>query len=181
MMNGKVRMIFSNENVWGDYREAAEDIFCENGIEIDSLSQKETVLFNIAEELAADAWRVEKEQLENFFKGSTWILQGTLGLWSGTHPAGYVFTDFSEMLSRAMKDCDYFSIFDINGHLYLRCQHHDGTNNFEIKKLTEKGIRYYENQNSDEKMVHDRLFQAYSVLPHYTYLVYGCPKRELAA
>ena len=28
--------------------------------------------------------------------------------------------------------------YDVNGHLYLNASHHDGTNRFEIKRLTER-------------------------------------------
>lgn len=61
------------------------------------------------------------------------------------------------MFYKAMTDCDYFRIYDENGHMYLTCSHHDGTNHFEIKIVTEKG---------------------YTVLPRFAEKIYGCKARE---
>lgn len=81
-------------------------------------------------------WIGIKDDLERFFNGeSTWILQGTCECWDGNHKAGMIFEDFEEMLNKAAKDCDCIHLYDKNGHLYLKCSHHDGTNYYEIKKL----------------------------------------------
>lgn len=87
-----------------------------------------------------------KDDLERFFNGeSTWILQGTCGCWNGNHKVGMIFEDFEEMLNKAAKDCDYIHLYDKNGHLYLKCSHHDGTNYYEIKKVTDRGVEYLAN------------------------------------
>ena len=74
----------------------------------------------------------------------------------------------------------------INGHFFLQCSHHDGTNLYEIKKVTEKGISYYENWGSSifssdqrtEQEILTRIMNRYSTLPHYVHIMYGCPKVE---
>lgn len=89
-----------------------------------------------------------------------------------------------EEIYKAAKDCDYVYIYDENGHFYLRCYHHDGSKYYEIKKVTEKGIKYLENWEHNwndkrtEENIHDRIMERYSTLPHFAHNVYGCPRVE---
>ena len=70
-------------------------------------------------------------------------------------------------------------------YLYLDCTHHDGTNSYEIKKLTDKGIAYLSNYENNWdgtrslQYVHDKIMESYSVLPNFAHKVYGLPKREV--
>lgn len=52
---------------------------------------------------------------------------------------------FQEFLSKIGKDCDYFKIgWDkVRGNLKVICTHHDGTNYYEIRELTEAGANAY--------------------------------------
>ena len=93
--------------------------------------------------------------------------------------------NFQEMITKAGKDCEYFHYYDVNGHFYLRCSHHDGTNLFEIRKVTEKGMDYYERWESapytdkrSERDIHKALIDRYTVLPNYAHEVWGCKRRE---
>ena len=92
--------------------------------------------------------------------------------------------DFEEMLNKAAKDCDYIHLYDKNGHLYLKCSHHDGTNYYEIKKVTDRGVEYLANwkdnwdDNRTEQYVHNQIMERYSVLPHFGHKVYCWPKIE---
>ena len=128
-------------------------------------------------------WEDVKEELTNFFDdGGTWILRGTNQCWNGTYGAGTIFTDFISMLATATKDCDYIHLYDQNGHFHLQCSHHDGTNHYEIKRLTDKGIAYLENWEENvsdtrsERYVHDQIIKHYSTLPHYARKMYGYAK-----
>ena len=132
-------------------------------------------------------WDDERVQLKEFFDGSgPWLLRGNVGRWDGSHAAGHVFTDFDEMFYQAAQDCDYFKIWDENGHFYLQCSHHDGTNTFEIKRITEKAAemlelwKYDYNDTRTEKELHDIIWDCnfFSGLPHYVHNVYGCKKQE---
>lgn len=95
-----------------------------------------------------------------------------------------IFGDFEVMINKAAKDCDYIHLYDKNGRLYLKCSHHDGTNYYEIKKVTDKGVEYLANwednwdDNRTEQYVHNQIMERYSVLPHFVHEVYGCPKIE---
>lgn len=130
-------------------------------------------------------WDADKEQLEEFFNdGSKWILQGNVGRWNGAFRGGFIFDNFMEMFYKAAKDCDYIKFYDINGHFYFMCSHHDGTNLFEIKKVTDAGIAYYErweeawSDKRSEEYIHNKIMEKYSTLPHFAHKVYGVKKIE---
>ncbi len=179
MREAQTRTIYNNYDLWEDYAECAKENCIKNGMEATEN--------NIWDEIYLQDslnWNDEKETLIDFFEGSTWILQGYSGRWNGRYRGGYIFTDFMEMFYKATKDCDYIHIYDENGHLFLQCSHHDGTNLYEIKKVTEKGESYIErwednwNDRRTEEQVHDAVMERYSTLPHFAHIVYGCPKIE---
>ena len=119
-----IRTIYNNYNLWEDSKDDAIETLKANDITItDSAIWEE--IYNQDEY----DWIGIKDDLERFFNGeSTWILQGTCECWDGNHKAGMIFEDFEEMLNKAAKDCDCIHLYDKNGHLYLKCSHHDGTN-----------------------------------------------------
>lgn len=129
------------------------------------------------------SWEDEKYELEKFFDGGHWILQGTLGLWNGPHRGGYTFEDFKG-LARCWNNLGYISIYDKNGHFLIDAYHHDGTNHYEVKRLTDKGCEYLNNHVWDPlEATHNAIFENnfLSALPHYANIVFGCKKRESAA
>lgn len=175
-----IRTIYNNYDLWSNYNEAAKEICIENNIlnpTDDDIWEEIYFQDNIN-------WDGEKERLIDFFDGSTWILQGYSGRWDGVHRGGYIFTDFMEMFEKATKDCEYIHIYDENGLMYLKCSHHDGTNLYMIKKITDKGIDYLERWEENwgdkrtEEYIHDQIMKHYSVLPHFAHQIYGCPKTE---
>lgn len=136
----------------------------------------------------------EFDALERFFFGTdddrpTFILFGNVGRWNGVSSGFNVFNgeDFEKTYFDAIKDCDFVKIWDENGHLYIECSHHDGTNNYEIKQLTERGKAYLENwENSwnDKRSaayVLDKLVKRYSVLPRYAEKKWGSKRVEWEA
>ena len=183
MKEAKTRTIYNNYDLYEDYAESAKESLIDNGTEAEDITEN-----NLWEEiyfLDSINWEDEKEQLENFFNdGNTWILQGFTGRWDGTYKGGYIFTDFMEMFYKATKDCDYIHIYDENGHFYIQCSHHDGTNLYEVKKVTQNGTYYLERWEDNwedkrtEEYIHDQIMKKYSVLPHYMHNVYGCRKTE---
>jgi hypothetical protein len=66
---------------------------------------------------------------------------GTLGLWNGPHK---IMPKQFENVRDAVCTCleDYNEIYeDQYGNLHIKAHHHDGTNHFIIKKVTDKGLR----------------------------------------
>lgn len=176
----KKRVLFDNY----DLSEAKRNDIIEYLLEEEMEPTDEAIWQEFEEENGIN-WDILTDELENFFGHDTYILRGTVGTWMGRREAGVVSNNFMGVIYKAINNCDYIKITDVNGHLYLECTHHDGTNCYEIKKLTDKGIDYlfnYEN-NWDEtrslQYVHDKIMERYSVLPNFAHKVYGLPKREV--
>ena len=55
-----------------------------------------------------------------------------------------------EMLQAILKDCDYVKIWSDDGHLFIKASHHDGTHEFEIKLITDKGYNVLEEWEDGE-------------------------------
>ena len=93
-------------------------------------------------------WENIKEDFKSFFSkfpNSCWIIRGYVERWNGRFSFGIVFHNYMEFeraIGKVSKDCDYLKFYDKNGHLYFACSHHDGTNLFEIRKVTDNGSKY---------------------------------------
>ena len=116
-----------------------------------------------------------------FFKDKKIICFGSVGRWDGTFRGGEIFESFEDAYYRMTKDCDYVKIYEEDNHLYVQCSHHDGTNNFEIKILTEKGEDYYNNWEymifpndaRNEEYIHNQIIKRYSKIPRYCKSMWG--------
>ena len=129
-------------------------------------------------------WEETISDLKRFFDGKTLLVTGTVGTWQGNFAGGKVLT--VENISDCWKNCDYIEIYDENGHFYIRSSHHDGTNLFEVKVLTEKGADMWDKYEYDYiwrdlsiQDVHGKLYNnsRYSHIPHYARNVWGCKTR----
>ena len=187
MKRPKERLIYNNYDLWDSYSDEAERWLIE---------QKEMRPEDITEDAIWDEiyeqdemeWEIANNEMTQFFEQSaaTWLAIGTVGRWDGTFDGGFIFTTFQELLSRVGKDCNYFKFIDKNGHFYVHCSHHDGTNEVEVKRITEAGKRLYENWNYSasaryaypEKELHKKIFNRYSALPNFVHKMFGCPLRE---
>lgn len=181
MKNNNVCTVYDNYDLFTDEAmQETKDFLLESGYDLDEID--EDMLINSINLNDADNWECTKSELERFF-GDKYkcILFGTVGRWDGTFAAGTIFDgdDFIDTIYKGLKDCDYISITDENGHLYISGTHHDGTVSYEVKILTNKGIEYLENweYNWDDKRteqyVHNQIVKRYSVLPHFAAKVYG--------
>lgn len=183
-MNGKERVIFSSYYNMEMYEETKKILFEELGEEkgwtcVDEVS--DSLVWDEIELMNDINWDNIVEELDDFFSSSYFILQGEVGRWNGCKRGGYVIREFSD-LCKAWNGCDYIKLYDVNGHFYVECSHHDGTNFYEVKELTDRGYDYIENHWYDsEEEVHNKVFNSsnYSRLPHYAHKVYGCKKREV--
>jgi hypothetical protein len=179
----KERIIYNNYDLWDDYPDEEIDTIareCECVDEDEEITDEMRTQWRYWEDEAN--WDAEKEMLENFFKGKTVGFFGEVGLWHGTYKAGDI-GDFWTLYYKAVQDCDYIKIYDENGHMYLTCSHHDGTNHFEIKELTDDAEDYYDrwsygNDNRKEYEVITQIYKRYSKIPRYAQNVYGYKARE---
>lgn len=187
MKEPKERLIYSNYDLWDAYSDEAERWLIEEQ-EANPESIAEDDIWNEIYNQDEIAWEILRNEMSDFFDKSDamWLAVGSVGRWNGNFAGGFVFTTFDELVSKAGKDCDYFKFTDVNGRLYMHCSHHDGSNEVEVKRITEAGKRLYDNWNYSsstryaypERIMHKKLFENYSTLPNYLHKMYGCPLRE---
>ena len=175
----KQRTIYNNYDLSETYPdEEIKQLLIEKGYEEDEISDEKIWEERYFQD-EIDQETVKDELKDFFLKGNKWIIIGTVGRWDGVYKAGTVFETFEDFFYKATRDCDYIHFYDENGHLYLRCSHHDGTCRYEIKEVTNKGIQYLENweDNWDDKRseeyVHTQIFKRYSRIPRFVEKVYG--------
>lgn len=179
----KERIIYDNYDLWEQYPDNEIDIMARECGWIDEdeeITDEMRTRWRYWEDEAN--WDNEKEMLENFFKGKTVAFFGEVGLWHGTYKCGKI-GEFWDLFSKAIEDCSYIKIYDENGHMYLTCSHHDGTNHFEIKILNDDAEDYYDRwsygtDNRKEYEVITQIYKRFSKIPRYAQNVYGCKTRE---
>ena len=180
----KERVIYDNYDLWEKYPDETIDMIareCEWVDEDEEITDKMRMEWRYHEDEVD--WDIAWDELTTFFKGKTVGFFGSLGLWNGVYRAGKI-GDFEKLFFKAIEDCDYIKIYDENGHLYLTCSHHDGTNCFEIKVVGDKGEEYLENweyswdDKRTKEYIHNQIHKRYSVLPRFAEKVYGCKARE---
>ena len=116
-------------------------------------------------------WEDISCELCKFLKGNSWLVFGTVGAWDGPKKAGAVITNLGE-LSVAWSNCDYVKIWDEDGRLFVRGDHHDGVNLFEVRRIAAAGMKFLEEHEYDEiplSKMHETVFcgDEYSALPYF--------------
>lgn len=183
--------IFDNYDVTAAYNYARDELWemrDERGNDWESIDDiPEREIWDEVSFMEEIYWEDARAEMKEFFDGKTLLITGTFGSWRGALPCGKVIT--YDDLWLAWKDCDYVEIYDEDGHFYIRSSHHDGTNHYEVKVLTEKGAEmwdnwenYYGNSKWDglsEREVHTKLWENshYTHIPHFARDVYGCKTR----
>lgn len=85
------------------------------------------------------------------------VILGTLGLWNGNktiHPMKCYFISYA--IKKCLGDAESFEIRLKHGVIEVDVYHHDGTNQFQIKLLNDKGIKT-ENGDLRKPYYHKRL------------------------
>ena len=177
-------IIFDNYDVSANYDYALENII-ENGRYTTAEEVPESEIWGEVAFMEQINFEDEEAMMKDFFDGKMLLVCGSVGRWNGNFSAGKVI-EYSE-LWKCWADCDYISIYDENGHFFIKASHHDGTNVFEVKVLTEKGAELFERwdyswdiwENLSEREVHEKLWgnSKYTHIPHYAREVYGCKTR----
>lgn len=182
----KTRTIYDNYSLWEKY---PDEELKEMAVECGWIDEEEkdevtdNTLWDWRYHEDEIDWDAEKENLTSFFENKTVGFFGEVGLWHGTYKAGRI-GEFWDLFNKAIKDCDYINIYDENGRMYLTCSHHDGTNHFEIKVITDEGKEYLERWEDDwddkrtEQYVHNQIYKRYSKIPEFAHKVYGCKRKE---
>ena len=87
----------------------------------------------------------------------TYVILADLGLWNGRAEGGKIIKGLWNAISKCFED--YNHIYEYRRRLCVDAIHHDGTNHFQIKELTPKGLEYVENHPyMSDRELHERLF-----------------------
>ena len=174
------RFIYSNADTWRMFEDAKKALIEELRKPGTSWTPSDEQVWEEVYQQDTFAFEDFSNEMREFISWGTFILQGTCGTWRGNFKGGFVCGSFNE-LSKAWRGCETIEVYDENGHLYIDCSHHDGSDSYEVRMLTEKGIAFMERNEglmSDEDL-HDKLMRSpYSVLPNYVWKMYGAKRRE---
>ena len=94
-------------------------------------------------------------------------MTGKVGRWNGTFDGGKFITNLNELLS-SIEYLDVVTFTDENGHFKIKGSHHDGSDCFELKQLTKKGIELAEKYGfARDRQLHKTIMEnnIYSKLP----------------
>ena len=165
-------LLYDNYDSYGWYEDAKQCLI-ENGIEEPTDEQ-------IWEEIAdweRTGWEDMLYELKDKVDDCV-LVSGTCGTWRGNFAGGKVMYSGDKprwadsmldwVLSECGKDCDYFKIgINESGNLFVQCTHHDGTNYYEIKNLTDKGMTAFSDweystrfQKLSEQEMHEKLYNS---------------------
>lgn len=169
MTKAKEFTIFNNYDL-DEYIEAAKEWFLDNGNE----NPTDEELWEEAQFMNNLDWEEAEAKLKEEFDNGDFLAVGTCGLWYGNFDGGFIFSSFSDMMSK-FADCDYIKFYEKDGHFHVEGTHHDGSHHIEVKRIAPKGKEYYDNWNyytwkgdkRTEKDVHKTMFKD----SHYTHLI----------
>ena len=120
------------------------------------------------------AWKGIKFDIEKLYKSDYFLLTGYCGTWHGNMEGGKFINSLSELLS-VIQHLDDFRIIDRNGHFIIEGSHHDGSDRYELKRLTRKGYELANNYYfANVRKLHRTIMKnnLYSGLPHFAQKVY---------
>lgn len=89
------------------------------------------------------------------------VVTGGLGLWDGRHDIDAKhFPTLDKAINACVSGCDYITITENEGIVNIKGIHHDGTNNFEIHKLNDKG---YDAHCDDKDLNNEKYFDKFDL------------------
>ena len=170
-------VLYSNYCGWISEDEIRQHLWdCEYIDHLDEATNE--MIYDTMYELERMYWDDISHELKHFFdKGDAWLLIGSIGRWDGNYRGGYIFNTFEEFC-KCFEDCAYIEIVDNKGHLEIKCSHHDSTNFYEVKRVSDFGCEWYDNHSWDmyEEELHTKMWNNnfMTSLPHFARDVYGC-------
>lgn len=120
-------------------------------------------------------WNELKDNLESYFDNSYYLLTGYFGSWHGKLDGGNFIRSFKDFLT-VIQHLDDIRMIDRNGHFIIEGSHHDGSDRYEIKRLTRKGYELAGSYHfAKDRKLHYTLMHNnfYTALPHFAQQIYG--------
>lgn len=113
---------------------------------------------------------------ENTHNKKTYVIKGFIGLWHGTYEGGKIIKGMKNVIIKCHGGEEYFKFYMDGKIMKFMVSHHDGTNNFYIKELTERGEKFYETHKEElndkemvEKLYNDRHLSRHVTIWHDMY------------
>ena len=135
----------------------------------------DSVVFHEIDEDNRIEWEDFTYELERILKDGEYILTGTCGRWDGRAEGGNFIHNIHDFY-KCIGHLDKIKFYDENGHFYIYGYHHDGSDFYELKKLTRKGYEYASNNYfAHDRQVHRTITSCnlYSALPRIAERLYG--------
>lgn len=177
-MRNKDITIFDNYYDCEREKDVREYLFDEYADENEWKSPNDIADEDVQEEIDredSDDWDNLCVELRKMFSKNVYLLTGTCGRWDGPAMGGRFIHSLNDML-RCIEHLDYIRIYDRNGHFYIHGSHHDGCDDYELKRLTNKGYELANNNYfAHDRKLHETIMHnnLYSALPKYAQEVYG--------
>jgi hypothetical protein len=164
--------------------ESKENFLKENGCS--ELLEYTTNMYEVDIETNWNCFDSELEELLMKNSENGWLIVGICERWDGKYKGGNVIFDKKELYKVIYgNSIDTIKVWDENGHLYIKSYHHDGTNCFELKRLTKKGHDFWKKWEEGEcgegdllditeEECHQKLFNSnfMSGLAHFVKTIY---------
>ena len=102
----------------------------------------------------------EIEHYESVHGKKSQVVVAKLGLWNGTFDGGKIIVGLANVIRECFED--YNRLYVDGRRLRISASHHDGTNTFEIKELTDNGADYADRHDYDTepRELHAKLFNS---------------------
>lgn len=94
------------------------------------------------------------------------VVIGSVGRWNGRFNIEVSYFDtLKDAILKCIGECDYYTITEENGVIKITARHHDGSNEFEIRRLTKLGIEAYEEEYAFDQndLKHKEYFDMFEI------------------
>lgn len=130
-------IVFSNYDMTGFEEDARFCLECD-GIE----NPDDGEITRLAYSIAKMEFQFVMAYLTDEIYKRKFIATGSFGLWDGRR-SGWLVIENEYDFGGLLEDCTYVEIADNNGLIEIKASHHDGTNYFTLKELTDHGYETY--------------------------------------
>lgn len=165
----KIRLIWSDDvdEMFPDEHER-EQMYKEhleiNELTVDDLNMDDFLNDTVQMYLDDEKVNINFQERKNGEK--YYLVLADLGLWNGRADGGLIIKGIWNAICKCFED--YNKIYFDGKRLKIQAVHHDGTNYFQIRELTDKGVEYWNNHPyMSDRELHQRLFND----SHYTHEV----------
>ncbi len=136
---------------------------------------EDCIVYHEIDEMLRRDWDDFIADMEYLLSKDCYLLTGTCGRWNGPCEGGKFIHNTNDLID-CIRHLDYIKFYDENGHFYITGYHHDGSDRYELKKLTRKGFEFADrNYFAHDRQLHTTIMQNnfYSALPRVAERLYG--------